>query len=65
MDERTGPSPGAGNLVQVPVDLAGSFGVLLGLDYGVRAPVAGMTLLLSTMLSVATISVLIALLPRL
>jgi len=44
---------------------AGFFGVLVGLDYDVRPPVAGMTLLFSTALSVVTISVLIALLPRL
>jgi malonate transporter len=44
---------------------AGFFGVLLGLDYGVKFPAAGMTLLLSTVLSVVTLSVLIAFLPRL
>ncbi len=44
---------------------AGFFGVLLGLDYGVRPPVAGMTLLLSTAFSVVTLSVLIAFVPRL
>lgn len=44
---------------------AGFFGVLLGLDYGVKPPAAGMTLLLSTVLSVVTLSVLIAFLPRL
>ncbi len=44
---------------------AGFFGVLLGLDYGVRPPVAGMTLLLSTVFSVVTLSVLIAFVPRL
>jgi malonate transporter and related proteins len=44
---------------------AGFFGVLLGLDYGVKPPAAGMTLLLSTVLSVVTLPVLIAFLPRL
>jgi malonate transporter len=44
---------------------AGFFGVLLGLDYGVKPPAVGMTLLLSTVLSVVTLSVLIAFLPRL
>jgi hypothetical protein len=38
--------------------------VLLGLDYGVRPPLAGVTLLLSTVLSGLTLSVLIVLLPR-
>ena len=45
-------------------DVAGFFGVLLGLDYGVRPPIAGVTLPLSTVLSVLTLSVLIVLLPR-
>lgn len=44
---------------------AGFFGVLLGLDYGVKPPAAGMTLLLSTVLSVVTLCVLIAFLPQL
>jgi hypothetical protein len=44
--------------------IQGFFGVLPGLDYGVRPPVAGMALLLSAVLGVLTLSVLIVLLPR-
>lgn len=47
-------------LLAVP---AGFFGVLLGLGYGVRAPVAGTTLLLSTIASAVTLSLLIFALP--
>lgn len=43
----------------------GFFGVLLGLGYRVRPPVAGTTLLFSTLASAVTLSVVIALLPRL
>ena len=48
-------------LLAVP---AGFFGVLLGIGYGVKPAVAGTTLLLSAVLSVVTLSVLIAVLPR-
>ena len=44
---------------------AGFFGVLLGIGYGVRPPVAGATLLLLTVGSVVTLSVIIAIFPRL
>ncbi len=44
---------------------AGFFGVLLGVGYGVNPPVAGTTLLFSTVGSVVTLSVLIALFPHL
>ena len=56
---------GAGETLLLLAIPAGFFGVLLGLGYGVRPPVAGTTLLLSTVGSVVTLSVLVALFPRL
>jgi len=44
---------------------AGFFGLLLGIGYGVRSRLAGTTVLFSTVLSAATLAVVIALLPRL
>jgi malonate transporter len=43
----------------------GFFGVLLGIGYHLRPPVVGTTLLFSTLASAVTLSVVIALLPRL
>ncbi len=49
-------------LLAVP---AGFFGILVGIGYGAKPPVAGSTLLFSSVLSIATLSLVITMLPAL